>query len=99
VLSLTNFADTSDGSKQLRVTVPENLNYTDAFNDIFDKYTTESILKRVKTTNMGTLFELTYSVHLKKDVNEKHFIDELRVKNSNLNITLSVCETENTLLN
>jgi hypothetical protein len=99
VLSLTNFADTADGAKQLRVTVPENLNYTDAFNEIFDKYTTENSLKRVKTTNMGTLFELTYTVRLKRNVNEKNFIDELRVKNSNLNITLSIQETENTVLN
>ena len=60
---------------------------------------TNSQLRKVKTTNMGTLFELTYTVALKKDVNEKNFIDALRVKNGNLNIVLGIPETESTNLN
>ena len=70
-----------------------------AFNEVFDSYTTNSQLRKVKTTNMGTLFELTYTVALKKDVNEKNFIDALRVKNGNLNIVLGIPETESTNLN
>jgi hypothetical protein len=98
-LSLTGFGDRMAGTKQLRVTVPENLNYTNVFDDIFSKYTSNTELKKVKTTNMGTLFELTYSVRMKKDANEKMFIDDLRIKNGNLNIMLTVPDTDSTLLN
>ena len=99
VLSVSNFGDMASGNRQLKITIPENLNYTDAFNEVFDSYTTNSQLRKVKTTNMGTLFELTYTVALKKDVNEKNFIDALRVKNGNLNIVLGIPETESTNLN
>lgn len=99
VLSLSGFGGRNSGYRQLKVTIPENLNYTDAFDDVFDKYVTSRELRRVKTTNMGTLFELTYNVKMKNNVNEKQFIDELRVKNSNLNIILGIPETENTVLN
>lgn len=99
VLSVSNFGDMASGNRQLKITIPENLNYTDAFNEVFDSYTTNSQLRKVKTTNMGTLFELTYSVALKKDANEKNFIDALRVKNGNLNIVLGIPETESANLN
>ena len=99
VISVSNFGDMASGNRQLKITIPENLNYTDAFNEVFDSYTTNSQLRKVKTTNMGTLFELTYTVALKKDVNEKNFIDALRVKNGNLNIVLGIPETESTNLN
>lgn len=99
VLSLSGFGGRNSGYRQLKVTIPENLNYTDAFDDVFDKYVTSRELRRVKTTNMGTLFELTYNVKMKNNVNEKQFIDEIRVKNSNLNIILGIPETENAVLN
>lgn len=99
VLSVSGFGDRNTGYRQLRVTIPENLNYTDAFDEIFDQYVNNRELCKVKTTNMGTLFELTYYVKLKKDANEKNFLDALRVKNGNLNITLGIPETENTVLN
>lgn len=76
-------------SKMLRIVVPEDLDYTDMFNDIFDKYSTKYELEKVKTINMGSLFELNYKISLKKDINEKEFIDELRVRNGNLKIVLS----------
>lgn len=98
-LSLSGFGGKNSGCRQLKVTIPENLNYTNAFDDVFDKYVASRELRRVKTTNMGTLFELTYNVKMKDNVNEKQFIDELRVKNSNLNIILGIPETENTVLN
>ena len=99
VLSVSNFGDMASGNRQLKITIPENLNYTDAFNEVFDSYTTNSQLRKVKTTNMGTLFELTYTVALKKDANEKNFIDALRVKNGNLNIVLGIPEMESANLN
>lgn len=76
-------------SKQLRILIPEDMNYSGAFDDLFEEYTKGATLERVKTTNMGTLFELTYQVQLKPDADEKKFIDELRCRNGNLKIILS----------
>ncbi|MGN0328206.1 MAG: DUF4956 domain-containing protein [Lachnospira sp.] len=90
VLNIIGFGSKDDRKKQLRITIPENLNYTSVFDDVFEKYTSEVNLNRVKTTNMGTMFELTYDIKLLNDVNEKDFIDELRVRNGNLNIMLSM---------
>ena len=78
--------------KQLKITIPENLNYQGAFDDLFEEYTKSVILEKVKTTNLGTLYELTYSVELKEDINEKLFIDSLRCRNGNLNIVLGIKE-------
>ena len=89
VLSLLNFGDNSDIEKKLTIVVPEDLDYSEIFDDIFDKYTKSHYLQKTKTTNMGSLFELTYRVVLKDDVNEKRMIDKIRVKNSNLKVVLS----------
>ena len=89
ILSLTNFGDRSSNEKILKILIPENLDYTNAFNDIFEKYLNSYDLIQSKTTNMGSLFELTYSVDVKKDMNEKKFIDEIRCRNGNLKISLS----------
>ena len=75
--------------KQLRILIPEDMDYQDAFDDIFAAYTKKAALSRIKTTNMGTLYELTYHVLLKKDINEKKFMDEIRTRNGNLTIILS----------
>lgn len=72
----------------LRITIPEDLNYTDAFSDLFETYTTNASLIAVKTTNMGSMFRLTYSISFKKSVNQKDFIDALRCRNGNLEISL-----------
>ena len=69
--------------------MPENLDYTDVFTDIFKKYTKKVELDKIKTTNMGSLFELTYRVTLKPRANEKKFIDDLRIRNGNIKIVLS----------
>lgn len=74
--------------KKLTVTIPENLDYNQIFDDLFDKYTVSHQLVNVKTTNMGSLFKLSYDVELKADANEKSFIDELRCRNGNLEISL-----------
>jgi hypothetical protein len=76
-------------NKTLRVTIPEDLDYTDVFDDIFDKYTNNAELVNVKTTNMGSLFKLTYNVRFREEKTEKQFIDELRCRNGNLEITMS----------
>lgn len=99
ILTVTNFAGARTGVKQLKITIPENLNYNTVFDEVMAKYTDNVVLKRVKTTNMGTMFELVYNINMKKNADEKAFIDELRVRNGNLNITLGMIETDNGALN
>lgn len=76
--------------KTLRITVPEDLEYGAAFRDVFSQYTTEASLIGVKTTNLGSLNRLTYAVRLKDAGTEKEFIDDLRVRNGNLEINMMV---------
>ena len=90
VLSVTGFGTRDAHRKQLRITIPENLNYMVVFDDRFDKYLSENVLRKVKTTNMGTMFELTYECRIKDESEQKQFIDELRVRNGNLNITMGM---------
>lgn len=80
-------------TKVLRVTIPEDLDYTEIFDDLFEVYTEESKLANVKTTNMGSLFKLTYNVVLKDGKMEKSLIDDMRCRNGNLEITVSNQET------
>ena len=79
--------------KTLNVTIPEDLDYTGVFDDIFTEYTIEHNLSRVKTTNMGSMFRLTYDITLKDAAGEKEMIDRLRGRNGNLEITVSRQET------
>ena len=79
--------------KTLNVTIPEDLDYTGVFDDIFTEYTIEHNLSRVKTTNMGSMFRLTYDITLKDAAGEKEMIDRLRCRNGNLEITVSRQET------
>lgn len=79
--------------KTLTVTIPEDLDYTDVFAPILDKYTTSAQLVRVKTTNMGSLFRLTYNIALKDPTREKEMIDTIRCRNGNLEISVSRQET------
>ena len=72
--------------KELRITIPEDLDYPHIFDDLFEKYTNRVTLERVKTTNLGSMFELTYHIRLKKAVQEKAFLDDLRCRNGNLTI-------------
>ena len=76
----------SQGKKSLVVVIPESLNYTEVFADLFDEYTESNELVSVKTTNMGSLFKLTYEIKLKDPAREKEFIDALRTRNGNLEI-------------
>ncbi|MBR5967894.1 MAG: DUF4956 domain-containing protein [Lachnospiraceae bacterium] len=75
--------------KHLRITIPENLDYEGLFDDIFDAFTEKCEMTKVKTVNMGSLYELDYDLTMKKDVKEKEFLDALRCRNGNLNIILS----------
>ncbi len=79
--------------KTLHITIPEDLDYTDVFDPILQAYTSAWELTQVKTTNMGSLFRLTYNVTLLDAAREKALIDALRCRNGNLEITISRQET------
>lgn len=79
--------------KTITVTIPEDLNYTNIFDDIFAEHTTSCELIRVKTTNMGSMFKLTYNITLRDIAGEKDMIDKLRCRNGNLEISVSRQET------
>lgn len=83
------FGDQDANNRRLRITMPEDLDYNEVFNDVFAEFATHVELKKVRTTNLGSMFELQYEVTLRDAAQEKRFIDELRVRNGNLNILLS----------
>ena len=79
--------------KTIKITIPEDLDYTGAFDDIFAAYTKNNELIKVKTTNMGSMFRLTYNITLKDATKEKQMIDRIRERNGNLEIMVSKQET------
>lgn len=79
--------------KVLTVTIPEDLDYAEIFDDVFAEYTTSCELVKVKTTNMGSMFRLTYNISLKDPKKEKAMIDMIRTRNGNLDISVSVQDT------
>ena len=79
----------------LKITIPEDLNYTGAFDDLFEKYTVKYETVSVRTANMGSLFKLIYNVTLKNPNDEKDFIDDLRCRNGNLEISMARQEITN----
>ena len=76
------------GEKLLKITIPESLDYSDVFESAFSEYLKENELVEVKTTGMGSMFKLSYRVVLKDQKQEKTFIDELRIRNGNLEISM-----------
>ncbi|MBR6483825.1 MAG: DUF4956 domain-containing protein [Clostridiales bacterium] len=94
IYTASGFGESSKGlEKTLRITIPEDLDYTGVFDEVFDEFTSRSDLTSVKTTNMGSMFKLKYDISLKEGVNEKAFIDKLRERNGNLEIAMSLRET------
>lgn len=85
----TSILEPDKRERVLKITIPEDLDYDDVFNDVFKKYTTKANLVRMKTVNMGSLYDLTYDVKLKTGIKEKDFLDAIRVKNCNLKVLLS----------
>ena len=92
VLSAVNFGGRKNGQlrKVLKITVPEDLEYEGMFREVFSQYTQEANLVGVKTTNLGSLNRLTYEVVMKKADTDKAFIDDLRCRNGNLEISLTL---------
>lgn len=98
IYTKSSFGEQGDLTEKVMViTIPEDLNYTTVFEDLLTKYTKFNTLVKIKTTNMGSLFKLTYHIQLKDAKKEKEFIDELRTRNGNLEImmtTVQVLEQE-----
>lgn len=96
LLTAVNFGGkkNEDRRKVLRITVPEDLDYGDVFRDILERYTEEYTLASVKTSNLGSLNRLSYNVVLRSEGSEKAMIDELRTRNGNLEISLSIQANE-----
>ena len=92
-LTALGFGQKKTSTRVLKITIPENLDYDGLFDDIFAQYTESCTLNRVKTSNMGTLYELEYAAVLPGDTVPKAFLDALRCRNGNLNIT---CGREST---
>lgn len=90
IISKSGLGAVKQKEKRLKITVPEDMNYQGAFDDLFTKYTDFFELQKVRTTNMGTLFELSYDLIMKKNIAEKEFLDALRCRNGNLSIQLGM---------
>lgn len=88
LLTLVGFGAGEADERELKITIPENLDYDGLFDDLLNKYTRYAELERVKTTSMGTLYELSYKVVLRDQQKSKEFLDELRTRNGNLSIGL-----------
>lgn len=90
VASMVRIPEKDDMKRELRITIPEDLNYAHCFDDLFEKYTNSVKLSTVKTTNMGSLYKLNYLVEIKDEDTVQNFIDDLRCRNGNLEIMLTI---------
>ena len=93
VLVQNGFGEKKEEEKVLRITIPESLDYTSVFDDIFAQYLSKCELVQVKTTNMGSLFKLEYRITFRAEGEEKKMIDQLRCRNGNLEILCSRAQT------
>ena len=98
ITSFIHFKERDDLVRSLKITVPEDLNYAHEFDEIFEKYTHNAKLLTVKTSNMGSLYKLLYRVELVSEDDIQKFIDELRIRNGNLEIAVLMPETEESRL-
>ncbi|MDR1359138.1 MAG: DUF4956 domain-containing protein [Coriobacteriales bacterium] len=84
----SGFGEPKHSIQQLKITIPEDLDYQDVFDTVFAEYTDRCELRQQQTSNMGSLYKLYYTIELKPHANPKQFIDELRTRNGNLKIAL-----------
>ena len=98
ITSFIHFKERDDLVRSMKITVPEDLNYAHEFDEIFEKYTRNAKLLTVKTSNMGSLYKLLYRVELVSEDDIQKFIDELRIRNGNLEIAVLMPETEESRL-
>lgn len=94
ILEKAKFGIPKSDEKTLKITIPENLEYTDLFEDIFENFTSKSELTQVKTTNMGSMYTLAYRIIIKDTTKEKEMIDAIRCRNGNLDIVCGKVSAE-----
>ncbi len=94
--TVTRFGEQKREEKQLKITIPEGLDYSGVFDDLFERFTEKWELVQVRTIHMGSLYRLDYRVVLKDKGTEKQFLDEIRCRNGNLEIVCGriPCEGE-----
>lgn len=89
LVSKSSFGSATQEKRVLRVTIPEDLNYSNMFDDLFTIYTEGASLNSVKTSNMGSLYKLNYQISMKNAKLEKEFIDAIRCRNGNLEVSIA----------
>lgn len=89
ILNLVNFGGRPEEDRVLKITVPEDLDFEGKFEDIFERYLTKYTVEEVKTTNMGSMYKLSYRVNMKKGESVKTLMDEIRERNGNLEVSLN----------
>lgn len=99
ILDLIKFGENKLKNQLLKITIPEDLNYEEAFNEIFSSFNVVYQLQKVKTTELGSLYQLVYEVSINSNTKQKEFLDAIRVKNGNLDISLLMMPTKMTYLN
>ena len=97
ILGAVQFGSSNEYERELKITIPETLDYEGLFDDLFQKHTRSAQLYRVKTSNMGTLYEVDYHIVLKTERIPREFLDELRCRNGNLNIVCGRVTTKEAL--
>lgn len=90
IASFIRLKEKDDLVRELKITVPEDLNYAHSFDDVFEKYTKVYKLQNVKTTNMGSLYKLSYNIELRSEDDIQDFINDLRCRNGNLEISVMI---------
>lgn len=88
ILSSINFGGNNVADQLLKITVPEDMYFKNEIEDVLNKYSAKWSLKKIKTTELGSLFEINYLIRLKENANEKNFIDDLRILNGNLTVAM-----------
>jgi len=90
VLKAAGFGAAKSPVKTLKITIPENLGYEEAFDEVFRRFKVDYELKRVRTTELGSLYEVMYAVKLPPGADQKELLDAVRTRNGNLDITLTM---------
>lgn len=98
LFTVTKFGESRKAIKELKITIPENLNYNGLFDDIFDEYTSSKKLVCVKTTNMGSLYQLMYNIEERDESREKDMMDAIRCRNGNLDIVCGYISNDKEVL-
>lgn len=92
ILNVTKFGVPKPTNMLLKITVPEDLNFEGVFDEVLEKYTSEYDLKEIRSTDFGSMYQLRYVINLPEEVDRRVFIDEIRTRNGNLDVVLTLRE-------